>query len=260
MRYETPEWYQGSMNPYYAEGVFLKPGEGNNGFSLDRKGERQDLRVTPLAVGSFAELELSDVPALQDFDEDTWVECPGLKSALLSFEYGVPIYFFDNHNHAFYGWCEALKAGWISPGDSLVHIDAHFDDADPPHMDVDIGDLQSVWDYTQHALQIATFIKPALKMGIFSDLVNLVETPDFEHFEMPKGQIVMDIDLDVFCEEMRHISWQQKVEALKACLPQTALLTVATSPFFIDQEKALAVWSRLCGELFEPILDDADAL
>lgn len=247
----------------------LPSGIGNNAFSLDRKPDRNPLQVTPLKQGSFDELKVGTHVAFQDFDGERWMECVGLESALLCTDYPVPIYVFDNHNQAFYGWAEGRKNAkfkmknekypgeyWYWSDDMvLVHLDAHYDDREPPSYDVRIDDLDDVQRYTNQVLQIATFIQPALKLGIFSEVRNYVESGDFEQnakceIQNAKMNIVLDIDLDVFCEEMSHVSFQEKIRVIREYLPFTKLITMATSPFFIDQEKAIGYAKRIVAELF----------
>ncbi|MDP3975342.1 MAG: UPF0489 family protein [bacterium] len=251
-------WYQNDQNPWYIFGRVLKVGQGNNAFSLPKKADRLPLTITPLCLGSLDELRIGGHVAFQDFDGDAstgsasyrWIECFGLESAILCLDYPIPLYAFDNHNHAFYGWCEGMKTEWFQKGATLVHLDAHFDDAEPASYQVSVDDLEDVWRYTNEVLQIATFIQPALRSGVFSKVLNFVESSDFDSLPQIDGEVVLNIDLDVFCEDMSHISWRQKVDMLKHYLPQTKLITMATSPFFIEQQKAIEVAKRVVGELF----------
>ncbi|MDP2690807.1 MAG: hypothetical protein U1C97_02580 [Candidatus Gracilibacteria bacterium] len=246
---------------------FLQPGVGNNAFSFSRKPDRKPLQITPLRQGSLDELRVGKHIAFQDFNGDEWVECVGLESAILCLDFPIPIYVFDNHNYVFYAWAEARKnakckmknekgADYWSWSDrmTLIHMDEHFDAAVPLNVQVDLNDLNDVWRYTNEVLQIATYIKPALELGIFSGCLNFVESRHFEHLAPVSGDVVMNIDLDVFCDEMNHISWKQKIDVLRYYLPQMKLMTVATSPFFIDQENAILILHRLILELFGDVL------
>ena len=257
-KYTIPEWYRGGQNPWYVPGKFLDVGVGNNAFSLPKKVDRNPLAITPLRMGSLEELRVGKQVAFQDFDGERWLECVGLESAILCLDYPVPISIFDNHNHVFYAWAEALKMGWFSKGATLVHMDEHFDASEAPNADVDFSDLSDVWRYTNEVLQVATYIRPAMKLGIFSGWVNYVESGDFENFRRrgsrsspsEGNEVVINLDIDVFHPDMSHISWQQKIEVLKYYLPQTRLITMATSPYFIDQQKAIELVKKVVAELF----------
>jgi hypothetical protein len=243
MKYTIPEWYRGGQNPWYVPGKFLEVGVGNNAFSLPKKADRNLLAITPLRAGSLDELRVGKQVGFQDFDGDQWLECVGLESAILCLDYPVPIYIFDNHNHVFYAWAEALKMGWFQSGATLVHMDEHFDDSEPSNplapLKGGIGSLEDVWRYTNEVLQIATYIKPALHLGIFKECLSYVESADFKMRNEGSSDIVLNLDIDVFHADMSHISWQQKIDVIKYYLPRTKLVTIATSPYFIDQEKAI---------------------
>lgn len=285
-KYKVPEWYVNGQNPWYIPGKFLEVGVGNNSFSLPKKADRNRLEITPLKVGSLDDLKLGKHVAFQDFEGDRWLECVGLESAILSLDYRIPVYVFDNHNHVFYAWAEALKMGWFQQGATLVHMDEHFDAAEallPPDpltpfllrlLPLPAGSegqvqggtktpeqsLEEIWRYTNEVLQIATYIKPALKLGVFSECIDYVES---QHFEAPvrtrhgafvhgahAKAVVINLDIDVFHPDMSHISWQQKIDVLKYYLPQTKLITIATSPYFIDQQKAIDLVHQVVNQLF----------
>lgn len=225
----------------------LEPGVGNNAFSIDRKPDRSPLKVTPLVDGQIEDAKLGTEVAFQDFDGERWMECVGLEAAIRCTEFSIPFYLFDNHNQAFYGWAEGMKNGYIKAGATLVHLDAHYDDREPPNVEVDLNDLKDVHRYTNEVLQIATFIRPALQLGMFRSVRNFVESREFEvPLEFgPDEEVVLDIDLDLFCEEMSHVDYSQKIQVIKDCLPHTKLITMATSPFFIDQGKAIDMARRI---------------
>jgi hypothetical protein len=292
-KYEIPDWYVDGQNTWYVPGKFLDVGVGNNSFSLPKKSDRNPLEITPLRVGSLDDLRLGKHVAFQDLDysetpsptpdplqgekntppvSEKWIECVGLESAILCLDFPIPIYVFDNHNHVFYAWVEALKMGWFEKGATLVHMDEHFDAGEallPPDpltplqggTETTEQSLEKIWRYTNEVLQIATYIKPALKLGMFSECIDYVESKHFEipmrppnplerGNHLPSQNVVINLDIDVFHADMSHISWDQKIEVLKQYLPQTKLITMATSPYFIDQEKAIQLVKRVVQELF----------
>src|SRR5690606_29092705 len=59
---------------------------------------------------------------------------------------------------------------------------------------------------------------------------------------------ILDIDLDFFAPEMSYIDEARVQRFIEAHLPTTTLITVATSPFFIDQARAIAVLHRIVGK------------
>lgn len=240
------------QNPWYTPGKLLEVGQGNNAFSLPLKADRSKLTITPLKIGKLDELNVGKHIAFQDFEGERWQDCVGLESAILCLNFPIPIYIFDNHNHVFYAWCEALKMGWFEKGAVLVHMDEHFDASMPPLIPAqsDLKSLENVWRFTNETLQIATYIKPALTLEIFSECVDYVESSQFAVRNQQSMDIVLNLDIDVFHSDMNHISWQQKIDVLKYYLPRVKLITIATSPYFIDQHKAIDLIKKVIGELF----------
>ena len=58
---------------------------------------------------------------------------------------------------------------------------------------------------------------------------------------------VLDIDLDFFSRDMDYIDYDQKIGRVKEYIEGASLITIATSPYFIEQERAL----KALRDLFE---------
>lgn len=253
---KPPPWYLDGQNPWYTNGRYLPAGCGNNAFSMDRRPVRDLLTVTPLKVGSLADLTVGRHVALQEYNREEWQECVGLETAVLCLDHPVPVYVFDNHNHAFYAWCEALKMGWTERGSLLVHMDYHPDDLHPTDAHVDVTNLADVWRYTNEVLQVATFVQPAILLGLFSNRVDFVEDRDFLSAPAVGGLaavsrgVVINLDLDVFRDALDQAEIDRKVDLLRAYIPQARLITMATSPYFIRQELAVRLAGSVIKDLF----------
>ncbi len=52
---------------------------------------------------------------------------------------------------------------------------------------------------------------------------------------MPSENSVLNIDLDIFARELDHISEKKKMKIITNLLKKVKYVTIATSPFFIDQ-------------------------
>ena len=55
----------------------------------------------------------------------------------------------------------------------------------------------------------------------------------------PNKNSILNLDLDIFAPELDHIDEMKKVACIKNFLPKVSYITIATSPFFIDQTRAL---------------------
>lgn len=136
-----------------------------------------------------------------------------------------------------------FKNGKLKKGTTLVHVDQHRDTHDPDQpfkMDGDNPvDLDQVFEYTNFVLNVGNFIKPALAMGVFSGVHNIDSRSSFEA-PLP-GEFVLDIDADIFSDDMAYIDHHYKMEKIKGYIDRAKLITIASSPFFMEQDKAIGV-------------------
>jgi hypothetical protein len=51
----------------------------------------------------------------------------------------------------------------------------------------------------------------------------------------PSGNSILNLDLDFFAPEMDFIDEEKKVRLIRNLLPKVKYVTIATSPYFIDQ-------------------------
>jgi len=161
---------------------------------------------------------------------------------------------------------------WYSKGDNPWYIRGKY---------LEVGQGNNAFSLPKNETRERLYLTP-LKLGSLSSLKvgteiafqdydgekwmecrNYVESGDFvdptslHEFRRTGGRksivdrgVVINLDLDVFHPDMNHISWAQKVAVLKHYLPQTRLITMATSPYFIDQGKAIDIVKRVVRELF----------
>lgn len=148
------------------------------------------------------------------------------------------IYIFDNHNHSLKYWIDEYKVWNIPFWFDLIHIDQHTD-MNISEFDLDIQnpnyDVYNVWN----------FIQPAMK----SWLINKVEQMNTEykllHFQTYEDNLVLDIDLDFRAPEMSIEKYSETIEKTKNLISKSRVVTIATSPYFLDQYKAI----KICKEL-----------
>ena len=113
----------------------------------------------------------------------------------------------------------------------------------PEGYDVDIDDLADIFEYTNKSLNVGNFIQPALKKGVFSEVIIIDSSYGFDkHIE---GEYVLDIDLDIFSTDMDYIPYDFRVDKIKKLISSAKVITIATSPYFIEQDKAINVLKEL---------------
>ena len=125
----------------------------------------------------------------------------------------------------------------------LLHVDQHTDMREPPVSPpaASPGDLTiaAACRYARDVLNVGNFIRPALDLGLFSDVQIIDSSAAFD--ESVPERVVLDLDMDIFSDDMAYIDEELKLERIRAWLERSPFVTVATSPFFMPQERAIAL-------------------
>src|SRR3989338_8483013 len=158
-----------TLQRFYS-GFFITDPVGNNAFSFVQR-QSKSIYVPPFVRGGTEALCVGEQIAFSEVVEGHEKNFPGLKQFVYMEYHGKDVFFFDNHNHAFFFWLYAVITRRLVPGGRLVHIDQHRDLRNPPsELDqraLDSGNIQEIFDYTVHQLNVGNFIKPALTLGVF---------------------------------------------------------------------------------------------
>ncbi len=194
-------------------------------------------------------MEVGEHIAFEDFDEhDVLQSCKGLKHFVKTDYKGTPAYIFDNNNHSFYFWYEALDKGYIKREATVFHIDGHRDTREPERgiTKEEAADLEKVYEYTNFVLNVGNYIPPAQEEGIIKDIISVISEGEMdENPPVVNDNLIVNIDLDFWAEELDYIPWDKKIKYTKAWMEEASLLTICTSPFFVDQERAIKALHEL---------------
>ncbi len=131
-------------------------------------------------------------------------------------------------------------------------MDEHADTRDPWEylMKPDSQDLQKVFDYTNFFLNVGNYIIPAEKEWLIWETVQirsqdaLEKYTSWEYKKIEKGdrKIILNLDLDFFEPELDFIDYELKKKVILNIAKKSDIITVCTSPYFIDQDRALEVF------------------
>lgn len=223
-------------------GFYIEKPIGNNIFSYEER-ENKKIYVPKLIEGNLDDIKVGDKIVFNEIDEEKEIKAKGLKNMV---KYNIDqkdVYIFDNHNHALYFWIKSLKKDKFSKGCKLVHVDQHKDMREPDDYNVNMDNIEDVFTYTNEVLNVGNFIQPALKHNIFSDVVIIDSSYGFD-LDI-KGEYVLDIDLDIFSKDMDYIPHEIKICKIQNLIKKAKVITIASSPFFIDQEYAIKVLKEL---------------
>lgn len=103
----------------------------------------------------------------------------------------------------------------------------------------------SICDFTYNCCNVGNFILPALNSGLVSEVQQIRSEYTLLHFLIPEQDYIFDIDLDFWAEEMGIKAFEVTLEKTKNLISSAKLVTIATSPYFLDQSKALELIHQL---------------
>lgn len=228
-------------------GLSITAPTGNNAFSYAQRTHKS-IWVPPLREGTPDDLQPGEEIVFCEIEDGEEKACRGLKHFIQWQVAGKEIFIFDNHNHAFFFWCRLYQQRGRLP--YVLHVDQHRDmreprDKPPPDL---LNNLQSAFDYCNYQLNVGNFIVPALQCGLIPD-VKIVDSSATLEQEYARP-FVLDLDIDFFAPELDYLGLEKKHKRVVQWLQDAEAVTIATSPFFMDQSNAIAIVKQLCEEAF----------
>jgi hypothetical protein len=150
----------------------------------------------------------------------------------------------DNHHHALYFRLEILTK---KPHQTyhVLHIDAHADLGTNPHQiqKDQLKDQTYRRNFVNHHCEIGNFITPFTQLGTVTQIRTSHTLEEVAQQKRPDQSIILDIDLDFRSLDQKIPSYQLTI--LRKLIQQSDLVTIATSPFFLEQSKALRFLQQL---------------
>jgi hypothetical protein len=252
------------------QGFYLTEKKGNNAFSYEKRKspqlwvpERKKMSLDELwkrwdeeGCEFLLEGKEEDRVVFEDEDENGVLQsCKGMKYFVETEFEGVPLFLFDNHNHALFFWYEAFVKGQLERGAKLVHVDQHKDMRKPERalgagefMEWGAGGvaLEKMKKYVNEDVNVGNYIVPALEEGLLSDVQLLTGESGLEASPFLESEnMILNLDLDFFAPELGKIDFEKARTFIREHAKRARLITVATSPFFIDQVLALKLFEKL---------------
>ncbi len=268
----------------YKNSFYLTKPVWNNAFSYENRKNKKLFVPSLLEIDNYDDIKLQDKKekiAFEDYDFDGklstnyWLKNFYKIIPLLTSPKGrgitAPIYLFDNHNHAYFFWYLARKEGIIWDNNTLVHIDEHADTRDSQKylMKPDSENLNKVFDFTNEVLNVGNYIIPAQKEWLIWNIIQIRNESNLkDYIENRKGQthrsaptenvgvnlcvhpdndVILNLDLDFFQPNLNYINYNLKKKVIQNAAKKAKIITVATSPFFINQEYAIKVFKDIFG-------------
>lgn len=232
---------------------------GNNALSFSARknaGSPCRLYIPSLVTGSVDDVRLGTNIAFEVYTNKKLYSYVWLQHLVHIQNVQKDIYVIDNHNHALYCWQQTV-ASLPHKKTLLVHIDQHSDMATPAisfSNFVALTGTEDIARYTNEFVQVGDFIRPALGMGIVHEVIQIrTESGLFSFFDTHKKilsdqyQIILDIDVDFRDARMWIVQTQKTFDCVRTLItqPNVVCVTIATSPYFMEQHAAIRIVQKL---------------
>jgi len=239
---------------YKIPSYLIKP-VGNNAFSYEERTNKS-LYIPSIVEGNFTDIQEWTEIVFEDKDEKNIIRsCTWLENFVRMRWNHIPMIIFDNHNHALYFWYEAQTNEIIGAKNTLIHIDEHSDLWENKNDISQKWTLPEIFDFTNEQCNVGNYIQPALREGIIGKILRIEDTIGLEKYgqyqKWDGESIILNIDLDFFAPELNYIPFENKKKIILHFAHQADLITIATSPFFINQKRAIKMLGKVFGFIEE---------
>lgn len=236
-------------NPFYLTECLW-----NNALSYEKRTNKKLFVPNLIEISDMSQIELWDEVVFEDYDfDDNLISAKWLKNFYKISWKNKDIYLFDNHNHALYFWYLAKSEGIIGENNILYHVDEHADTRIPEKI-ISKGDaenLEKIFEYTNFWVNVGNYIIPAVENNLINEVIQIRSESDLLAYDFQKKEefpVILNLDLDFFEPNLDYIEYTLKKKVILDIAKKAKVITIATSPFFIDQELALKVFKDLFAE------------
>lgn len=223
----------------------------NNSFSYDFRKEKNpepQIYVTNLIQWTIDDIQIWNKIVFEEIDYKWEIKSfVGLKNFVKLNSDSKPIYICDNHNHALFYRYQELFNWNISKWINLIHLDQHTDMNDNHNIIASKAnqsyDLKDIFHFTNYQCNVWNFIQPAIQDWLISQVLQINTEYKLlsSEFWILNSKFILDIDLDFRHPQMWIDKYTQTIAITKNLISQASLVTIATSPYFLDQTLAIKI-------------------
>jgi len=250
---------------------------GNNIFSYSqRESLWSDCSLVisnTIEISSLDQVQLGDFVVFEEIDHldklcsNTWLAHTYIltpehkrRAEITSLRKSSAIIITDNHNHILPHRLEFISQSDI-PKAQLIHIDQH-SDLWPNSNTLNTSQIhkpQYRRNFAHLECNIGNFITPCVDSWLITHMTQvrteytlneLANHPTSSEFISWNQTTILDIDLDFRAPEMWITNIERSMSQVRSLMDHADLITIASSPYFIDQKLALdllhqLLWPRL---------------
>jgi len=236
----------------YKQWFRIKKNIWNNSFSYDIRKEKNPepkIYVTNLIQWTIDDIQIWNKIVFEEIDSKWEIKSfIGLKNFVKLNLGSKPIYIFDNHNHALFFRYQELFNWNISKWINLIHLDQHTDMNDNTHViasEAEQSYLEDIFHFVNQKCNVWNFIHPAINDWLISNITQINTEYKllnyWNHETMKPWNYILDIDLDFWHPQMWIEQYNKTIQITKNLISQASLVTIATSPYFLDQTLAIKI-------------------
>lgn len=231
--------------------IQISSNQWNNAFSYEkRKSLGSDCTIYVPSIVSWSldnlkiwnQIVFEEVDSKWNLSSHVW-----LQSFLHISKWDKNIYIIDNHNHALFFRFQSYFHQNISAPINLIHIDQHTDMNDNENNFSLDSDLDQISDFVNYECNVGNFIKPAMQSGLISEVQQINTEYKMTNLDISdlQSDFILDIDIDFRHPDMKIEDYTSSIQKTRELISKAKLVTIATSPYFIDQSLAIKITKDL---------------
>ena len=239
---------------------------GNNEFHYNERialWSKGEIFVTNIIQGNLDDLEEWSEIVFEEVIDNKLISCTWLKHFLQTEYKGIPTYIFDNHNHALffrYQYTKQLRTPLIKREESadadggfkpftIIHIDQHADTKqNNEKLIMNNEKWKEIEDFVNKKTNVGNFISAALQNNIIDEIIQIRSEYALQLLWASSFKLwanyILDIDVD-FREWKSEDEIESDSKIIQKLIENVCLITIATSPYFIHQKKAIEIVKKI---------------
>jgi len=235
----------------YKNWFYIDTPIGNNEFSYQERialWSQGKIFVPNLIQWTVADLEEWSEIVFEEAENNQLKSCTWLKHFIQTTYKEIPTYIFDNHNHALFFRYRYTKQFEETKPFVVLHIDQHADIKENKNsFQVPHASPQDVINFTNYGCNVGNFLTSAKEAWIIEQIIQVrsqYTLHNMEALDFHTYNYILDIDVD-FREWKTDKEIDSDFAIIRKLLDNVCLITIATSPYFMEQKKAIEIIKRL---------------